>query len=72
MKKITTADVGKMPTSIFDTMPVVTANFDDGSVERLFSYYPDEIKFTPEEFVGLTATEAHALRTKKDVAYLQS
>lgn len=70
--KIVSADVGRMPQNLMDAMPVVTAGLDDGSKVELFSYYPDEIRFSPEEFVGLTVTGAHALRRKKDVAYLQS
>ncbi len=61
-----------MPRSIFDPMPEVKATFDDGETRVLFSYYPDEISFTPREFIGLTRGEAMALRHKKDVAYLQS
>jgi hypothetical protein len=53
-------------------MPEVKATFDDGETRVLFSYYPDEISFTPREFIGLTRGEAMALRHKKDVAYLQS
>jgi hypothetical protein len=70
--KIVSADIGKMPESLFDEMPVVTATFDDGTVKKLFTYYPDELTFTPDEFIGLTSQEAHTLFHKKDVAYLQS
>lgn len=51
---------------------VVTATFDDGSRERVLSYYSDELSFRPEEFVGLTRDEVGELFTRKDVAYLQS
>lgn len=71
-RKIVTADVGKMPKSIFDKMPEVTVEYDDGESEKLFSYYPDEISFSPSEFVGSTRSEAITMRHKKDVAYLQS
>ncbi len=55
-------------------MPVVTAEFNDGTRKRLFSFYPDEIGFENEgaELIGLTEAEAHALRQKKDVDYLRS
>jgi len=66
------AKISEMPKSIFDPMPQVEAVFDDGKTCTLFSYYPDEISFTPEEFIGLTRAQAMALRHKKDVAYLQS
>jgi hypothetical protein len=47
---------------------------ENGHIEtkELFSYYPDEISFHPEELVGLTEDEAYELRQKKDVAYLRS
>lgn len=72
VKKIATAVVGPMPTSIFGPMPEVNVTYEDGSKEKLFSFYPDEISFTPAEFVGLTQKEALNLRHKKDVAYLKS
>lgn len=71
-RKIASADVGKMPESLFDSMPKVTVTYEDGEEETLFSYYPDEIRFSPHEFVGKTRAEAFQLRHKKDVAYLQS
>mgnify|MGYP003150339075 CR=1 FL=1 len=40
--------------------------------ELLFDYYPDEISFTPDEFIGLTAKEARTVKFEKDKAYLQS
>jgi hypothetical protein len=38
----------------------------------LFDYYPDEISFTPAEFIGLTAKEARTVKFEKDKAYIQS
>lgn len=61
-----------MPQGMLDQMPTVRALFDDGTEKNLFSYYPDEISFTEKELVGLTEAEAKALRTDKDIAYLQS
>lgn len=61
-----------MPKSIFDPMPEVIVTLEDGSTRNLFSYYPDEISFTENEFVGLTVAQAFELRHRKDVAYLQS
>lgn len=62
------------PLGFYDPMPVVTAEFSDGSRKRLFSFYPDEIGFENEggELIGLTEAEAHELRHKKDVAYLRA
>jgi hypothetical protein len=70
--KIKYATISKMPISLFDPMPEVTAHYEDGSEEMLFQYYPDEIRFTPSEFVGLTREEAFALRHQKDTNYLQN
>jgi len=70
--KITHARITAMPKGIFDPMPKVYVTFEDGTEHFLFSYYPDEISFTPQEFIGLTALKALNLRHKKDVAFLQS
>lgn len=50
----------------------VVAEFESGEKKDLFGFYSDELSFYPREFVGLTENEAHALRTKKDIAYLRS
>jgi len=70
--KIITAKITAMPKSWLDPMPKVIATFDDGSVEEVFQYYPDEISFTEREFHGLTLSEARALKGKKDMAFLRS
>lgn len=69
--KIKSVTIGPMPKSLFDEMPSVTATFEDGTVKKLFSYYPDEISFSESEFIGLTEAQAYKLRHSKDVAYLQ-
>jgi hypothetical protein len=60
------------PAGFFDPMPVVTATFDDNTRKTLFSFYPDEIRFDECELIGLTEDQAHALRHRKDVAYLRA
>lgn len=74
--KILSVTIGPMPKSLplglFDPLPSVTATFADGTVKRLFEFYPCELGFTAEEFVGLTEAEARILRHKKDVAYLRT
>ncbi len=50
----------------------VYAVLTDGHEVDLFEYYPDELSFTSDEFVGLAVDEAHDLRHRKDVAYLRS
>ena len=70
--KITSARITAMPKSLFDPMPEVHATFEDGTERMLFSYYPDEISFSPSEFVGKTIEEAIHLKFVKDRNYLQS
>lgn len=60
-----------MPKSLFDKMPKVIVTLEDNSEEELFEYYPDELSFTPQEFIGLTLEEGKALKTKKDIKYIQ-
>jgi len=71
MPKIISARI-VLPTS-FGDMAKVYVQFDDGQGEvELIAYFSDEISFTANELVGLTADQALDLRHKKDVAYLQS
>jgi hypothetical protein len=71
-KRVKSANVGNPNVGMFDPMPKVKVTYQDGTEEELFSYYPDEISFSPHEFVGLTREQACELRTKKDVSYLRS
>lgn len=68
---ITKARITTMPKNLFDPMPQVIVTV-AGEEQVLFEYYPDEISFTPGEFIGLTLAEAHELKFKKDKQYLQS
>ena len=52
--------------------PGVTVTYVDGTTERIFTFYPDEIQFSAEEFVGLTRAQAMWLRHDRDVAYLRA
>jgi len=61
-----------MPEGMLDPMPQVQVQFDDGSEKILFEFYPDELSFTEDEFIGLTEDQAHELRMKKDLEFLQS
>lgn len=45
---------------------------DDCTVVPLFTFYDDELYFSEREFEGLTVEQAHDLKHRKDVAYLQS
>ncbi len=70
--KITSARITAMPKSLFDPMPQVHVTMEDGTEQFLYDYYPDEISFSPSEFVGLTIDEARHLKFIKDRNYLQS
>jgi len=70
--KIVSARITAMPKSLFDPMPQVYVTLENGKEEFLYEYYPDEISFSPSEFVGLTIDEARHLKFIKDRNYLQS
>lgn len=59
-----------LPAGMLDPMPAVSAKFSDGNTQILFEFYPDEIRFEPMEFVGLTQTEAMQLKAGKDRNFL--
>ena len=61
-----------MPEGMFDPMPMVKVQFDNGEEKTLFEFFPDEISFSEKEFIGLTEEAAHRLRFDKDKMYLQS
>ena len=60
-----------IPWQVWEPLPVVTATFEDGSTQELFSYFPDEISFLASKSVGLTEDEARTLKMKKDGTYLR-
>lgn len=64
-------EITPMPTNFTDPMPSVIATFEDESTKTLFSFYPDEISFSEGDFIGLTETEAHQLKSNKDRAYIR-
>jgi hypothetical protein len=70
--KITSATISALPKGFLDPMPKITATFEDGSTKELFEFYPDEISFREDEFVGLTEIQARDLKRQKDTAYLRS
>ena len=61
-----------MEQGMFDPMPEVKVQFDNGNEKSLFSFYPDEISFNESEFIGLTEESARALKFEKDKKYIQS
>ena len=74
MKKkpvIVSCEISPLPVVLGDPLPRVSATFDDGTKAVLFEYYPDEVSFKADEFVGLTEDEARQLFGRKDRAYLK-
>ena len=71
-QKIISARITAMPKSFSDPMPQVWVTLENGIEEFLFEFYPDEISFRPQEFVGLTTSEAKTLKYNKDITYLRS
>ncbi len=52
---------------------IISVVYDDNTEDdRLGSYFPDELSFTPDEFVGLTEKEATDLMHNRDKTYLRS
>ncbi len=73
MGKITACRITELPKKLFDPMPKVMITLEGETKEKeLFEYFPDELSFTAEEFIGLTEQEANQLKFKKDQEYLRS
>ncbi len=70
--KIVRCTVTSFPTSLTDPMPKVIVTFENDVEKELFSFYPDEISFTENEFIGLTEDQAVTLKFTKDKNFLQS
>lgn len=70
--KIISARITKMPKDFFDPMPQVFVTTKDGEEHYLYEYYPDEISFRSNEFIGLSLSDAKNLKFIKDKQYLQS
>jgi hypothetical protein len=70
-RRITAARITTMPATLLDPLPTVYVTI-GGTEMELFSYYPDEISFRPEEFIGLTLAVARRLKFDKDRRYLEA
>lgn len=51
---------------------IVSVVYDDHTDEVIGSYYPDELSYSVDEFIGLTRKQAIDLMTVKDITYLRS
>jgi hypothetical protein len=69
---ITHCRITAMPVSFGDAMPKVMVRVNAGPEQELLWYYPDEISFTEEEFIGLSLEQGRKLKFTKDRAYLRS
>lgn len=70
--RVISSRITEQPKDFFDPMPRVYVTLEDGVEEFLFEYYPDEISFTPKDFVGLTIDECKHLKFIKDRSFLTS
>ena len=70
--KIISARITEMPKKWTDPMPELYVTTEDNEEHLLFEYYPDEISFTANEFIGLTISEANHLKYAKDLQYMRS
>lgn len=68
---IVDCEISPLPLRLGDPLPRVSVTFDDGTEAVLFEYYPDEVTFSENEFIGLTADEARGLFGRKDRQYLR-
>lgn len=66
VKRIRRVIFSPIPSSVFGPKPFIDAEYDDGSVGRLLSYYADEVSFTDTELIGLSRGEAHDLLRQKE------
>lgn len=70
--QIVSARITDLPKKIGDPLPEVWATFQDGTEKMLFTYYPDEISFQAQDFIGLTEEEATLFKFGRDRAYLRA
>ncbi|WP_148231976.1 hypothetical protein [Deinococcus proteolyticus] len=60
------------PRQSFLDMGRVEATFEDGSTAVVLEFYPDEVSYSPQEFIGKTREEVRAMHRAKDRAYFLS
>lgn len=70
--EIVSARITSLPKTLGDPLPQVWATFRDGTEKMLFTYYPDEISFEAQDFIGLTEEEATLFKFGRDRAYLRA
>ena len=70
--RIISVRIMEMPKYFFDKMPEIYVTLEDNTEQFLFNYYPNEIRFNEQEFIGLTIRDARVLKFIKDKQFLQS
>ena len=68
---VVSARVTPMPERLGDPLPGVWVTCQDGTETRVFDFFPDEISFSGDDFVGLTTEECRLLKFGRDRAFLQ-
>lgn len=68
---IVSARITPLPQRLGDPLPEVWVTREDGSEVMAFDYYPDELTFSGDEFVGLTLEECRLFKFGRDRAFLQ-
>jgi hypothetical protein len=69
---VVSARITPLPHRLGDPLPEVRVTCEDGNETKVFDYYPDEVAFAADDFVGLTVEECRLLKFGRDRAFLQS
>ena len=69
---VVSARITPLPQRLGDPLPEVWVTCEDGTETKVFDYFPDELTFAADEFVGLTVEECRLLKFGRDRAFLQS
>ena len=68
---VVAARITPLPQRLGDRLPEVWVTCEDGTETKVFDFYPDELSFSGDEFVGLTVEECRLLKFGRDRAFLQ-
>lgn len=68
---VVAARITPLPQRLGDPLPEVWVTCEDGTETKVFDFYPDELSFSGDEFVGLTVEECRLLKFGRDRAFLQ-
>ena len=68
---VVSARITPLPQRLGDPLPEVWVTCEDSTETKVFDFYPDELSFSSDEFVGLTVEECRLLKFGRDRAFLQ-